>query len=226
MFLKVGHRGARAYEPENTIRSFARAIKMGVNAVELDVRATKDKKLIVMHDEKLERLTGAPGKVSDYTLRQIKKLKILGKGEIPTLGEALDFIDKKVQKILIEIKEPGTERKVLAQVKRRKLGERVIIVSFHENALRVVRELNKKIETGLIYVKHPNPIKSASQLKVNYLIPLYRFTHTANVERAHKAGLKVIVWTVNTRTEAKQMIKKGVDGIATDKPDIFKGLKF
>ncbi|MEM5810724.1 MAG: glycerophosphodiester phosphodiesterase, partial [Candidatus Aenigmatarchaeota archaeon] len=58
MFLKIGHRGARAYEPENTLRSFKKAIELGANAIEFDVRETKDKKLVVIHDENIRRITG------------------------------------------------------------------------------------------------------------------------------------------------------------------------
>jgi glycerophosphoryl diester phosphodiesterase len=57
-------------------------------------------------------------------------------------------------------------------------------------------------------------------LRANYLLPLYRFTHTADVKKAHENGLKVIVWTINKPEEVKEYIKKGVDGIASDKPDI------
>jgi len=96
----------------------------------------------------------------------------------------------------------------------------VIIVSFIEEALRKVRELDKEVETGLLYVKHKNPVKAALDLEATYLLPLYRFTHTANVQKAHENGLKVIVWTVNKPEEVAEYVKKGVDGIASDKPDI------
>jgi glycerophosphoryl diester phosphodiesterase len=216
--LKVGHRGARAYEPENTLRSYKKAIELGVDAVELDVRKTKDGKLVVIHDADVSKTTNGRGLINELTLKEIKGLET-DKGErIPTLEEALDFIDKKV-KILIELKEVGYEKKVLELLKKKGL-QNVIIVSFLEDALKKVRELNKKVETGLIYVKHKNPIKAALELKANYLLPLYAFTHTANVQKAHENGLKVIVWTVNDAEKAKELVKKGVDGIASDRPDI------
>ena len=110
--LKVGHRGARAYEPENTLRSFKRAIELGVNAVELDIRRTKDGEVVVIHDAKVDKTKNGKGLVSELTLEEIKQL-VTEKGErIPTLEEALDFLDKKV-KILIELKETGFEKKVL-----------------------------------------------------------------------------------------------------------------
>jgi glycerophosphoryl diester phosphodiesterase len=217
--LKVGHRGARAYEPENTIRSFKRAVEMGVDAVELDVRATKDKQIVVIHDADVKRTTNGEGLVSNLTLEQLRQLKTEKDEKIPTLEEALDALGKKV-KVFIELKETGTEEQILSTVRKKKLEKTVVLVSFLEDALKKVRELDGEVETGLIYAKHKNPLKTAQDLKAQWLLAFYRFTHTANVQKAHEAGLKVLVWTVNTAEEAAEMRKKGVDGVASDKPDV------
>ena len=217
--LKVGHRGARAYEPENTLRSFKKAIELGVDAVELDVRKTKDGETVVIHDADVKRTTNDQGLVADLTLKELKQLS-LEKGEhIPTLEETLDFLDKKVR-VFIELKELGIEEQVLSIVKKLKLQKNVVIVSFLEDALKKVRELDGEIETGLIYAKHKNPLKAALEIKAQWLLAFYRFTHTANVEKAHENGLRMLVWTVNTSEEVAEMAQKGVDGIASDKPDI------
>ena len=221
--LRIGHRGARAYEPENTLRSFSKALEIGVDAIEFDVRKTRDNHIVVIHDADVKRTTNGKGLVADLTLKEIKELSTEKGEKIPTLEEALELLDNKV-KILIELKEEGTEEKVLSTVHSKKVEKNVIIASFLEPALAKTRELDKQIETGLIYAKHPNPIKAALELKANYLISLYRFTHTANVQKAHENGLKVIVWTINTVEEAAEFVKKGVDGIATGKPDILKNL--
>ncbi|MGD0159123.1 MAG: glycerophosphodiester phosphodiesterase family protein [Candidatus Bathyarchaeia archaeon] len=217
--LKVGHRGARAYEPENTLRSFKKALELGVNAVELDVRVTKDGEVVVIHDAEVERTTNGKGLVNELTLKEIKQLNTEKDEKIPTLEEALDFLDKKL-KVLIELKETGLEAKVLNTVQKKGLEKNVIIVSFLEETLRKVRELNEKVETGLINVKNKNQVKSATELKANYLLPFYRFTHTADVQKAHQNGLKVIVWTINKPEEVADYTKKGVDGITSDTPDI------
>lgn len=219
MFLKIGHRGARAYEIENTLKSFQRAIEFGVNAIELDVRKTKDGKLIVIHDDNLKRVFGKDVLVSDASLKELKNLT---DNKIPALQEALQFIGGRVEKILIELKETGCEKNVLEIVKKETMRDRAIIVSFHEDALSEIRRLDGKIETGLIYAKHKNPIASALRLNAQYLVPLYRLVYTKNIIDAHKNKLKVIVWTINTAEEAEEYRGKGVDGIATDKPDIIK----
>ena len=159
--------------------------------------------------------------MSELTLEEIEQF-VTEKGEkIPTLKEAFDFLDRKA-KILIELKETGFEEKVLSLVHEKRLEKNVIVVSFLEEALRKVRKLDDKIEAGLIYVRHKNPIKAALELKANYLLPFYRFTHTSNVQKAHDNGLKIIVWTINRQEEVFEYVKKGVDGIASDRPDILK----
>ncbi|XES77763.1 MAG: glycerophosphodiester phosphodiesterase [Candidatus Bathyarchaeia archaeon] len=217
--LKVGHRGARAYEPENTLRSFQKAIELGADAVELDVRKTKDGEIVVIHDADVKRTTNGKGLVSELTLQEIKRLKTDKDEHIPTLAEVFDLLGKRV-KIFVELKEAGLEEQLLALIQKKDLLANVVVVSFLEDALAKVKALNPQIETGLIYVKHKNPIKAALALKVQWLVTLYRFTHTANVQKAHENGLQVLVWTVNTAEEAEVMAKKGVDGIASDKPDI------
>jgi len=221
MLLKVGHRGAKAYEIENTLESFKKAIELGANAVELDVRISADGKLIISHDDNLKKVYGEDMRVSEATL---EKLKESTGNRIATLEEVLHFIDGKVEKILVELKEAGYEDEVLDLIKKERLTDKVIIVSFHEEVLARVRDLDRKIETGLIYAKFKNPIDTALRLNAQYLVPLYRFVHRRDIAKAHKSNLKVIVWTINSKDEARLYIAKDVDGIATDKPAIFKGI--
>ena len=217
--IKVGHRGARAYEPENTLRSYKKALELGVDAIELDVRKTKDNNIVVIHDADVKRTTNGEGLVGDLTLEQIKKLSTEKDEKIPTLEEALDFINKKAR-VFIELKELGIEEQVVGLIHKKKFEKNIVLVSFLEDALRKVREIDAEVETGLIYAKHKNPIKAALDLKAQWLLAFYRFTHTANVQKAHENGLKVVVWTVNTPNEVAEMKKKSVDGVASDKPDI------
>lgn len=222
MFLKVGHRGARAYEIENTLKSFRKALELGANAVELDVRQSKDRKLILSHDENLKRVFGSDVPVSHATLKELNQLT---DSKILTLEKALHFLDSKVDKILVELKETGYEKKVLDLIVKAKLLDRIIVVSFHEDALAAMRSLHNKIETGLIYVRSRKPMDAAKEVGAAYLLPMYRFVHTKDVEKAHENNLKVIVWTINTQKDAREYSAKRVDGIASDRPDILKGIK-
>jgi glycerophosphoryl diester phosphodiesterase len=220
MFLKIGHRGAKALEVENTLESFKKAVQLGVNAIELDVRLSADGELVVSHDENLKKVYGKNINIGDVTLNELKDLT----GErMVTLKEALEVFKGSVEKVLIELKEPGYEKKVLDVLVKERLKGKAIIVSFHEEALTVVREADKKIETGLIYARYKKPAEAALKLNAQYLLPLYRFVHTKDVEKAHEKGLKMLVWTINRKEEAEAYIAKGVDGIATDDPVIFCG---
>src|SRR3990167_8699034 len=91
--LKIGHRGAKAYAPENTISSFRKALELEVDMIEFDVRITKDKHPVVMHDYQLRRLTKTSGRINKLTLEEVKKLKIKKIESIPTLAEALEAIN-------------------------------------------------------------------------------------------------------------------------------------
>src|SRR4030066_1210555 len=117
--LRIGHRGARAYEPENTLRSFRKALEIGVDAIEFDVRKTRDNHLIVIHDADVKRTTNGKGLVADLTLKQIKELSTEKNEKIPTLEETLNFIDAKT-KMLIELKETGYEQQILELITARK----------------------------------------------------------------------------------------------------------
>ncbi len=217
--LRVGHRGARSYEPENTIQSFRKAIELGIDAAELDVRKTKDGQIVVIHDADVKRTTNGEGLVANLTLKEVRALTTEKGGKIPTLEDVLSFVDGKVR-IFVELKEANIEEQVLSIVRKHKLEKNIVVVSFLEEALKRIRELDDAIETGLIYARHKNPVKAALELKAQWLLAFYRFTHTANVEKAHESGLRVLVWTVNSPEEVDEMAKKGADAIASDKPDI------
>ena len=221
MLLKIGHRGARTYDTENTLESFEKAIELGANAIEFDVRKSADSELVISHDDNLKKVFGKDVNISQSTAEELKKLT---ENRLATLREALLFLDGKVEKILVELKEPGYELQALEEIRKQKLQDRVIIVSFHAESLSMVRELDKETETGLVYAKIKRPIETALNLNAQYLVPLYRFVHRRDVMKAHKNNLKVIVWTINSRKDIEVYIAKDVDGIATDKPALFKGI--
>jgi glycerophosphoryl diester phosphodiesterase len=223
MILNIGHRGAKFYAPENTIRSFLEALKRGAEAIEFDVRKTKDKKLVVFHDKKVDKLTDKKGDIGEYTLKELSFLKVQ-KEPIPTLKDVLDFClkQKNLKKILIELKVSGVEKMVLNEVKKRNLCEKIVLSSFFNLPLKTIKRIDSKVETGWVYIASSNPLRTALNLKADYLIPFYRVCTTRLVKDAHKNGIKVFVWTINTEKRARLFVKRGVDGIITDKPDVIK----
>src|SRR3990167_11327492 len=110
--LKIGHRGACGYAPENTLKSFQRAIDLGVDMIELDVQLCKSGELVVIHDDTVNRTTDGSGFVKKIKLKNLKKLDAGEEERIPTLEEILNLVDRRV-KVNIELKGPKTAKPVL-----------------------------------------------------------------------------------------------------------------
>ena len=219
MTLVIGHRGC-AYEPENTIRAIKKAIDIGVDIVEVDVHLSKDNELVVIHDERLDRTTNGKGLVKDFTLEELRQFDA-GKGErLPTLQDVIDTCRGKVQ-LLIELKALGSEIKVLKKLEENRFRDEVYIISFWHQMIKHVRELDRDIKTGVLFVGHPvNASRLAKETGANALVLNYKFISKDLVRDAHKDNLKVFVWNVDTEYETKEMLDLGVDGIGSNKPDI------
>ncbi len=218
--LVLGHRGCAGLEPENTILSFKKAIDIGVDLIEFDVRMTKDRKLVVIHDLTVDRTTNGKGFVKDLTFNEIKKLDA-GKGEkIPSLEEALDFLKDKKPKIVIEIKEVEAIEDALKIVKKMKIEEKVMIVSFYPEALKKVKEIDSKIETGFLFKIEPrNWLKIAKEIKADYIGAHFSLIDENFVKICHKNNFKINAWTVNEDKDIERMIKLRVDIISSDYPN-------
>lgn len=216
-FLVIAHRGASVYEPENTLSAFRRALDMGADAIEFDVRRSKEGLPVVIHDEDLRRVAGVDRKVSELTLEELKKIKVFGKDFIPTLDEVLAELNNRTT-LFIEIKDEGIENKVVESVKKYGVCNNVLVISFNYTVLAKVKEIFSKLDIGLLTNRYPIPIKEATRLKAFAILPKYNLTSLQLVKEIHSKGLKVYVWTINDPSLALKMISYGVDGIATDNP--------
>jgi len=223
-FAVVAHRGASGYEPENTIRAFKKAIEMKADAVEFDVRLSKDNVPVVIHDETLNRTTDGTGRVDSYTSEQLKNFNA-GRGErIPLLSEALDLVYGRIC-VLLELKEIRASRYALNLVESKDMLNQVMFVSFHEDALKAVAEANPNTYRGLIYAKPGDYILIAKRIGCIAVMPYYKLATLKTVEFAHKLKLKVNVWTVDDLEVARKLVKMGVDSITTNKPDLIVKLR-
>lgn len=221
MIKVLGHRGAPAYEPENTLASFKKAIELGVDQIELDLRFSKDSKLVVIHDEKLDRTTNGKGLVREFTLAELKKLDA-GKGEkIPTLQEVIDLIRDKGIFLQIELKESNMQRHLLDLIQKNNLEERVMVISFLHEELRKIKELNPNIKTGiLIGQKSIDPLERLRQVRADAVSMRHTLVNKRLVERLHQNNIELTVWVVNEPRDVRRAINLGVDIIGTDKPDL------
>lgn len=215
----MGHRGAAALEPENTLLSIGRAIEIGVNAVEIDVRLSKDKEIVVIHDSTVDRTTDGTGPVCSFTVDELKKLDA-GKGQrIPTLQEVIDFIDNKVD-LVIELKEEGTVESVFELIKKSNIEDTVYVISFWHRLVKTIKEMGSHIKTGVLLVGCPVDTCIATQTSADALVMNYSFIDMKFVQTAHKENLKVFVWNIDKRNLLKPYADMGVDGIGTNDPRV------
>ena len=144
----VGHRGARAVAPENTLRAIRTGMKCA-DYVEVDVRLSHDGIPVLIHDARLERTTSGTGQVNDLTVIQLKSLDA-GEGEtIPTLDEVLNVVTQGECGLVIEIKEPGSEE-IICDVIRNSVSGKVLTVSFHYQSLSIMKTCLPDLKTGII----------------------------------------------------------------------------
>ena len=228
----IAHRGASFLEPENTLKAIERAIQMGVDFVEVDVRMSKDNKLVVMHDPDINRTTDGKGLVKDYTVQELKKFDagyqnskfwsrkneiFAGNGErIPTLDEVITCVKDRIG-LVIEIKEPGTEGKVLEKVDENNL-ENVILTSFYHKSIKNARKINPSVDTGIIFSGQPVDVNQmVSSAGANVIFPGYKYLDEDLVRQAHKNGISVYPWTVDDEGMFKKLVEMGVDGIVTNR---------
>jgi len=215
----MGHRGAAALEPENTLLSIGRAMEIGVDAVEIDIRLSRDNELIVIHDPTVDRTTDGRGLVCSFTVEEMKRLDA-GKGQrIPTLQEVIDFIGGKVM-LVIELKEEGTVRGVLELIKRNNIHDAVYVISFWHRLVKAVKEMERRIKAGVLLAGCPVDACMATRASADALVMNYAFVDREFVQAAHEEGLKVFVWNIDDRDLLKPYADMRVDGIGTNDPRV------
>ncbi len=232
------HRGASGYAPENTLEAFALAAEQGADSVELDVHLTRDGELLVAHDETIDRVSDGTGLIAEQSLVALKKFhfnKLHPEYEnalAPTLGEVYELLKPHGLKINVELKTnanpyPGIEEKCLELAAKMGMEDKVIYSSFNHMSLARLKELNPEVYCGMLYESVLlRPWRYAKDNKMEALHP--RFQHVLFLpdfcQKAHKAGIEVNVWTVNTERDMKRVIEAGVDMIITNYPDRAKAL--
>jgi len=212
-----GHRGAPGYPRygENTISSFNKALRSGATGLEFDVRRCGDGKIVVIHDETIDRTTNGRGRVTDLPYEELRRFDA-GFGEpIPLLSDVLDeFGDKCL--LNIEIKESDIAAAVRTLVLERRLERNVIVSNFEWQEL---AGLAREIPIALLSSKLENLISSARQMGAMAIHPRRDLVTPSLIAAAREAKLRIHVWTVNGPEEISRLRNLGVDGIFTDFPE-------
>lgn len=211
-------------EPENTLRSFVRAEREGMDVIEMDLHLSKDGALVVMHDAEVDRTTDGSGAIGDHTLAELRELDA-GQGErIPVFEEVVDAVRAPLQ---AEIKDRAAARALAEVISRRDLLGRVEVLSFHDEALAEIRTLLPTVRSALVASRYGlDVIDRARAVGAGALVLNIRRLTLELVERAHDAGLRVIGWTVNTPDHLRLARGLGLDGGTTDYPEIRRAARF
>ena len=222
--LNIGHRGAKGYEPENTLLSFQKAIDIGVDGIELDVHLSSDGAIMVIHDETLDRTTNGKGFVNELSLQELKTFQIEIENTIPTLIEVFDLVNKHCF-INIELKGKGTSKPVINLIehyieeKNWNYGH-FIISSFNWSALQEVRKWNAKIPIGVLtHTDLDLAIAFAKFIKAETIHPYFHLLTKENTIKMQNEGFKVFAWTVNETEDIQKIKSFHVNGIISDFPD-------
>lgn len=240
--LVIAHRGGSGLFPENTLYAFERAVEMGVDVIELDVHATSDGQLVVIHDPTVQRTTDGTGRVNEMTLGELKSLNAGyrfssdGGGtfqfrqngiKVPTLREVFAALPK--MRFNIEPKQaaPSIIKPLCGIIHEYQMVDRVVIGSFRQGIIDEFRRECVNVatsastaEVGQFLAMYKTGLNKSYSAEMQALqIPEFVGITREFIEAAHERGLKVHVWTVNETKAMERLLKMGVDGIMTDYPD-------
>jgi glycerophosphoryl diester phosphodiesterase len=222
----IAHRANAMVAPENTLASFQAALDVGADALEFDVRLSKDGVPVIMHDKRVDRTTNGHGLVSQLTYAQLRKLDAGShkgpqfKGEVvPTLDELLALARGKAL-LLCELKSPDLRlpRLVADALDKHQMAERTLVISFHPASLLAMKRLRPEQPIGLLAYPYDPPGRRALSAKADAVLGFFGSLDRSAIRGAHRAGLEVLTWTVNDRAEMANMVAQGVDGLITDDP--------
>lgn len=228
----VGHRGAKAEAPENTIAGVVHAKAIGLQAIEFDVHLTRDHQLAVIHDATVDRTTNASGAVADYTAAELAAMDARGTSPswpepvgVPTLDQFLDAVED-FSSIQIEIKRDTPERleivvaDVIRQVNARSMGPQVTITSFDPKAMEIVQRLAPGQSRGFIgRPDDPEVVETSLRYGCDHVyFHNYREHAPEHIRRAHDAGLKVGGGPCDSIEDVEAAISLGMGPVTSDIP--------
>lgn len=228
MFINYAHRGASEYAPENTMSAFDMALQLGANGIELDLQRTRDGKIVIFHDNKIDNKSNKKGKISDYTYQELLDFdfgswfSLKYKGEKIVLFE--DFAKKFLSKSLtfaIELKDEGIEKETLDIIKKYATHNNIYISSFDYKALENMRKIDSNIKLAWLIKEKINNENINKLLKINgtQICPKADNVTKDDIELALKNGLRVRLWGVSNEKIMQEVYKFDIDGMTVNFPD-------
>ncbi|MHA1731225.1 MAG: glycerophosphodiester phosphodiesterase [Promethearchaeota archaeon] len=233
-FYVIGHRGNEKYDPENTMPAFSRAIEAGADFIELDVRLSSDRKVLVFHDSKLNRLTELDGKFCKFTSDQLFQTPVLGPdgsytSHIPTLEEVLSSFGNRVS-FIVEMKAPRMAREVGGLLSKTCGFEDVIVDSFNWKWISRIKQLfpgtitsylvhhGKKLDERRHFEKLAGKLRKIGASGVSLPFGKLASVGKSPVSFLQDQGFFVLVWGVRDPSHYAEAIKLGVNGFTAGDP--------
>ncbi|MDR2931210.1 MAG: glycerophosphodiester phosphodiesterase [Propionibacteriaceae bacterium] len=239
-FAAMAHRGGPGWEVnrgrENTLAAFRAAVSLGYRYIETDVQATRDHELVCFHDPTLERMTGLPGRVRDYTAAELSSARVGGGEPIPLFAEVVEALPDTC--FNVDLKTAGSVEPLVRVIREHHLANRILVDSFSPGRLGRFRAMSSRsVPTAMTPIAAAvtalTPFARANSpqgvaLQVPVRVPIGRRTlpilTQATIDRVHRIGKVIHVWTINDAAEMARLIDLGVDGIITDHPDLLKNV--
>ena len=228
--LRIAHRGAsgRGLAPENTLAAFEKALDIGVDMLEIDVRVTGDGRLIVLHDPSLDRTTDREGIVRELGIEEIRQADA-GDGErIPILREVFDLARHRAP-ILLEIKSDFIAERVVQAIAEAQFAEQVVVQSFNPQTVERVKRLAPHLPASLLIGELPTApsrlrarrlVSQVLEIGANTLSIWHATLTPALIEEMRKRGIAVWAWTVDEEITMRDLAMMGVQGLVTNYPDV------
>lgn len=238
--VRIAHRGASKEFPENTLLAFRKAIEQGVDYLEMDLHLTRDREIVIMHDETLDRTTNGTGFIWDHTLEELRTLDA-GRGEpIPTLADVVELVRPTPVRLYLELKyeidreytdkylEEGlaTTDAVIKYLDRAGLKDRVVMTSFSPILLQRAKELEPRYpliftpasRDGSLTPKQvmDQVFSSGANIVANH----YSCYDEAFIEESRLCGIATWAWDPDDPDEMRRLIGLGVHGVETNRPDL------
>lgn len=234
MTKNIAHRGFSGKYPENTMLAFQKAIEAGADGIELDVHFTKDKELVIIHDETIDRTTDGTGEVESFTYEELSKFNAYGRFEgqfdfqkIPTLREYFELV-KPVEGFItnIELKTgineyPGIEEAVLKLIDEFSLRDRIIISSFNHFSVMRFKAIAPDMQCGFLEESRIIDFGAyAKKYNVEFVHPLYKCLTEDVFEEIYSNGIGINTWTVNDEESVRFLVKNNVNAVIGNFPDM------
>jgi glycerophosphoryl diester phosphodiesterase len=233
----IGHRGARFEAPENTVPGFRYALDLGIQAIEFDIRMTRDEELVVIHDATVDRTTDGEGEVASFTLADIQALDARAAFpdwpepcRVPTFAEVLDVVGH-LPELLVEIKGDTPERlevivpKVIAEIHARAIEPHVTITSFEEYALELAQREAPGIRRGYIgNWDSQDFLDTAVRLGCAQIDAKHSTADRALVAKARSLRMRVVGWPTNSREDLESVRTLRPELFCTDSPTLLREL--